>query len=50
MSHDSIKVAAAVVLVFSIGVSVAATYYRYVIEQDFSYETKPLEDFTEDDL
>ncbi len=39
-----------IILVFCILLSVAVTYNRYIIEDDFSYETKPLSEFTEEDL
>lgn len=31
-------------------ISAAALFVKYVINQDFAYETKPIETFTEDDL
>lgn len=32
------------------GLSILATYYRYIVLQDFSYDVKPVEEFTEDDF
>lgn len=47
---SAIKTGLIVALGFCVLMSVAVTYYRYVIKEDFSYESKPLTEFTEDDL
>lgn len=30
--------------------TVAFTFYRYIVQEDFAYEMKAIEQFTEDDL
>ncbi len=49
MSTDINKILI-VILVFCILLSVAVTYHRYLLEEDFAYETKPISEFTEEDL
>jgi len=33
-----------------IALSVASVFYRYIVLEDINYETKPIEEFTEDDF
>lgn len=37
-------------VVVLIGLCVALTYHRYVMQERFDYEVKPIGEFTEDDL
>lgn len=46
----TINKAITIILVFCVLLSVAVTYNRYIIEADFDYETKPLSEFTDEDL
>ncbi len=33
-----------------IGLCIVFTYHRYIVEEQFDYELKPISEFTEDDL
>jgi len=41
---------ALIALSFFVTMSLTACYYKYVVLNDFVIETKPIEDFTEEDL
>lgn len=35
---------------FALALSVTMTFYRYIIQNDFAVEIKPMEDFTDEDF
>lgn len=51
MQHERRNVVVMIVLVLVLlGFCIGLLYHRYIIEERFDYDVKPIEMFTEDDL